>query len=420
MHKNILVGCSFFVGLLILKPTANVSAQEPAAGLPAWLQEKLDREVRRRGKKRKVTMLEGALTGQVKAKKKVESTQYEWGTYLTLDPGSQGAPMECYVFKDPNQPAKLLPTFSETTIAAVADANKATVDVREIQSVTVDHVDGRPYLLGQWLFTLKTEGGETAAGQAKVAAGLAGATTLSCTHSEIGYSSTFKSLFTELLASLEFTGEQQSPYYKELYMMSMAGQRVGFFQNQYELDADGDHQITLVESIALPLNSSTLSTSDGSTMEWVRPDGSLINSFSVDVENGEVTRNLSLDPIDEGNWKVEGTIQGKNYAATLEGVDVVQSNLAQIQVLRDVVADPQRQTGELVGWLPDADPGGLTRIAFSQNKDERSGTMQFGPLTMQIQIGKDGMMQSMDMDVGNGATATLERVWFDGEVQEID
>ncbi len=406
------------VAIGLAAPAPQAIAKETASELPAWLQESLSRETRRRGKKRTVSVLDGALETTVKSRSEITPENAEWGTYFTVDIGSGDANIECYVFSEPNEPAKLLNLMANQSMELIAQKNNSTLETKSVLSLSVDRVGAHPYMLVEWLYVLQTEGGEKRVGQSKVASAVIDQTVITCDHPELGYSDTFRQAFVDILTKAKVKNADSQAFFRELYFMEVQQQRVGFVRTRYALDADGDIQISASDAVAVAVDAATLATTDSYSAEWVRPDGTVINAYTNSVENGELTMELSFEPAEADGWIIDGEIQGKPFNTTLDGAARVESNLVQIQTIRDVIGSPERQTGTQVAWLPDANPAALTEIVFTQDGNDLKGTLGLGPMNMAVTLAKDGMLEEMNMDAG-GATVRMERVWFDGSVPEL-
>ncbi|MEN7342450.1 MAG: hypothetical protein AAAFM81_05875 [Pseudomonadota bacterium] len=394
-------------------------AQDGGSGLPEWLQKELDREVKRRGKSRSVELFDGMLSSTVKAKEKIESVAYDWGEGFLVNFGSKNTPAECYAYDGDSNSATLLSNIAEVGIQNVLEANGASLKSRTIQSVIVDHVGAQPIMALEWFLIIEKAEGEQLAAQTKAAVAVIDKTSVACIHTEMGYSKSFLQMFVEFVENASTSTDDISPYYQELYLVQLNDQAVGFAKMDYVRDEEGDSRIVSVESSAFAADRSTLSTSDGYSYEWSTPQGGLINAYSANVENGELTMQLDLSRDENDIWGVKGNIQGKEYATELPDVSTIESGLRQIQTVRDVIGDAERTEGDLIAWIPDADPAALTRVTFNQDEDNMSGTLSLGPLVMKTKIAGDGTISEMASDLG-GMTMTMTRVWSEGEVPPIE
>lgn len=220
------------------------------------------------------------------------------------------------------------------------------------------------------------------------------------------------------MCTIKSNTEQTQPFYQETQLISVSEQTIGFATTSYTIDEDGDTMMIYEESSALPADASTLATTDAFLAEWSRPDGTMINSVVSDIENGERTQRLTLEVDDAGVWLINGDIQGKSFTSELPDIVDMPSTTLQQQLVRDIVSDPDRTSGDIVAWVPDVDPGALSTFVFTQGDDARSGTASIGPLNIQMQLAADGLVNRMDAELA-GITLTSERVWFAGSVPEL-
>src|SRR5262249_2488707 len=63
----------------------------------------------------------------------------------------------------------------------------------------------------------------------------------------------------------------------------------------------------------------TLRAHDTVHVQWIRPDGSLINGAYMVTRDGEVEADLTLTPLDDGKWGVKGTFDGEKLDQPIAG-----------------------------------------------------------------------------------------------------
>ena len=103
-------------------------------------------------------------------------------------------------------------------------------------------------------------------------------------------------------------------------------------------DADGDTQVSNKSAMLLQRTPGQLIYQDVVDIQWVRPDGSLINALQVKAEQGRLSENLRLNPIEEGRWKAVGTLAGKDVE--FEMPQAPSSFVALAQARRQLMAAP--------------------------------------------------------------------------------
>ncbi len=421
---NILKPASISSCLLLLSVGFWLSYSTPAQGksdakLPKWLAEMMARETPEPGSTT-IKVLDDALQARMLAKLTAEPTTTEWGTYFEPDIGAD-VQVSCYAYDESHDTADLLQQFSDVSIEQLLEGNAATLSNKLIEVMTVGHVERFPYFLVQWFLVFESDKGRLV-GQVKVAVALMDDFSLACTHSDTGYQETFTNMFLSILETAQIAESAHAPDYRELLMTKLEDVPIGFLRSVYATDDEGDTSVTITDSDAYALNSNTLATSDSWSREWSRPDGSLINATSIEGENGEIKQNLAIQLNEEGNWAVEGTLQGKQFVAEIPGDSGILTIPAQNHAIKSVITDAEIRSAELPLWLPTANPGAVTTASFRQVDDaENTGTgiLTLGPVEFRAEFGDDGLMRHGTIDL-RGRVMTLDRVWYEGAVRALD
>jgi hypothetical protein len=131
-------------------------------------------------------------------------------------------------------------------------------------------------------------------------------------------------------------------------------------------DAEGDSKLVTTTSFAIRLAADTLRTEDIVHVQWVRPDGTLINGNHAVSENGQLETELQLTRADDGKWWVKGKFKGKALEQALAGEGWPASWIEISNQRRQAFGRPNVAGVELVSpmWLT-ADP---TRFLESRTK----------------------------------------------------
>ena len=167
----------------------------------------------------------------------------------------------------------------------------------------------------------------------------------------------------------------------------------------------------------MPVDGSTLRTSDTWLFAWSRPDGTLINQRAARSENGEVAMNLALDPREDGGWSVSGKLRGKDVDYAIDE-DAPVSELGQLLAVRALLGDAGTDTASLPMWVPTADPSQLLNAEVTidpRGRNEGFGQLNVGPIAILAQFESNGSLRYGTMEAGP-AKITLERIWTRGEL----
>ncbi len=407
---------SFLLGAIAL--TAPLSATQPepeGEELPAFLVEALARE----GELSEPQGFE-LLDGMVKltAPAKVLGREsYDGYDYVQLGVDSE-FPIECYVYDNEMNVAALLQELGDRFVTLLAEPFGGVL-WRQIQAMGGGLAAGVPYLAAEWWYTAGAEESPQV-GALKLATAGPQELGVVCSHGELGYRETFVAVVETLLGSLVRTrGAPSQPLFREVSLVTMQGLRVGYSETTIDVDDEGDFQYFTRQAMAIPVDETTLSATDSATSEWAGPDGLVINRTTVEAENGEITMNLSLLPLEADRWRVEGTFQGKELQASIAPSapsGALTGEFAILLAARDLLDKPRadRQPVVLRQWQPDADPTAPTEVAIRPADGERSFVLDLSGI--EVQVTTDEFGNPVRMEAVDGAML-IERVLHQGQAE---
>ena len=392
-------------------PSLAQTAEDPA-GWPAWLQQAMAEESLRI-RTRSVNVDDGRYKFKLAGKpEKPEAIDGGW--YLASDIKAE-SPLECYVFDDDMNLATLVVTLADLNIDATSNAN-GPVDNKSIYFLDAGAIDGVPYIALEWIYTVG-EAPNALVGFTKVRAAINNGLPQACSHNVLGYRETFARAFEKFVRSARHTRNSAQPYYVEVLQQNLGDQAVGVAWMTYTLDDDGDTEVRTMDSVLIPVDNSTISFTDSSTLSFSTPDGRLINEYTVLVENGELVTDLELGRGDDGNWSVSGTFQGKLIAQTIDGEFEPLSDLGQMRTAKELFAGDQA-TSTIDIWAPQIDPTQFLQASLSRDDGEIElrGKIVLGPMSMTAQFDMFGSILSSSMQMG-AAEFRIDRVWVHGTPQ---
>jgi hypothetical protein len=159
---------------------------------------------------------------------------------------------------------------------------------------------------------------------------------------------------------------------------------------------------------------------DSTHINWVRPDGSLINAVNTDVANGELENNLGLK-LNEGSWVVEGEIQGKAVKAKLPKNAQPGTWVAQARELRALMAAPDAVGREhtMNLWIaenPEKLTLAKTKLLARQGDKHFTARGEIGSIAADLVLeSASGMASAADLKIGP-VQIKLERVFVQGSL----
>lgn len=410
-RRNALLAAMLFV---ISQPIALAQEATGPETWPNWLQQEMAKESRK-SKKTRISVGDGFFESQLLGKSLGGPQAIEGGWYLSSDIGTP-TPLECWVFSTTVDPATMASNIAEVSMQSAAKQHGSLRD-RRILFIDAGAYDGAPFLALEWFYTVG-EAPEARAGLAKVRVAMRNGVTLACAHNLVGYRETFAKAFERFVRSAKFPGMTPSHQYEEVVVQKIGEQRIGVALTTYTKDKQGDTEILLIESALIPVDGSNLATSDTWHSSFSRPDGTLINQVSAKSENGELTMQLSLDPMDSGGWSVSGIFQGKQISEKISDTAQPMSDIGQKYAVQRLLADSESNDIKLDVWVPSADPTRFIQagVSLDQARPQKGfGTLTIGPLAIAGRFDAEGSLINGRMQVG-GAEISLERIWADGEL----
>ena len=329
------------------------------------------------------------------------------------------APIDCFVYDEELDLASSLDAFSKASFEAIGQA-LGKVDMQQIESVDAGVLAGGAYLSVDWMYRVATKEG-LRIGQVKHLAVSKAGHAIYCQHNEVGYAKSFRGVVEELVRNLDFAApDPKKPYYEEISIFSIQGKRVGVQHVGLTRDEAGDTRTDQRAFMLVPVDASHFQTSDVFGVEFVRPDGSLINMAHVESVNGELATRLDFDPDPEGGWKVHGTFQKKPLEARIASDAPVGSWLGDVLSLRRAIASG-KLGAEIVmmRWVPDADPTklveGRTTLKERVADDRYKADVSLAGIEGEMLADRAGFARSGSVDLGH-LEMRFERVFADGKL----
>ncbi len=406
--------------LAIMLPLPEARAQQPLDAWPDWVQESMQNEVAKLAFS-DVDMPDDALT--VKLPGKVTPPQaIEGGWYLSTDIGA-GVPIECYLIQGARDLATITHTMAQLSSDAVAAQHGEMVE-RQFHFVDSGEVAGLPFLALEWMYAIRNADGQILVGFTKTRAATKGQRTFVCVHNNLGYRDTFARLFDGFVVNAEVPDTTPTPYYEEIVKVDLNGIGSGIGYAAFYAPGTRDEgnltEIHIIEASLMPVDRSTMMTSDSTSISREDPTGTLASASDFTVENDEWARELHLarDPEKDNDWAVSGTSQGKEIAVTIDGSLEPAGVLRQLEMARDVFAEGATSVDAAV-WMPSIDPTTFmpTTMTRDDAETERQAQLQMGPIGYTGLFDEDGNMYEADISIGP-VTISIERIWSRGSLRE--
>lgn len=347
-----------------------------------------------------VATADGSVRARVAGRLVGELTRTPDHTWFgSFDIGAR-SPVQCHVFDEQQDPASTLVKMSENVLGATGTARK--IDRREILSVDAGHVGPHPYLGLDWIATI-----DGLSYQVKQKFATRGDRSLYCLHDETGYAQAFDRFFAGFVGSLEVE-EEDAPIYREVVVVSIGGQEVGYQATSVTRDADGDYRSHAHGATIIPAAADQAIASDDQQVEFSRADGTVINQVWTSSDGKDLTQ-FDLRRR-EGVWTVTGQMQGKpvseRFAAEL--TSGVQESRLIMRVARGELGEAR-----YARWLGTLSPGKpldhvMTKIGSA------SVRVAAGPVKVEVEVDERAPKRGV-LHVGR-LEMVMERVYVDGSL----
>jgi len=338
---------------------------------------------------------------------KLESDDKSYTANFTLGPQAAAS---CEILKDAFDVAAMIRETAQVTFSKFIEPKQGKIEYRGVENIDAGVAGATPFLSATWVYRVNDGKGARLGALRQYAASQAGHNVY-CALNDLGYTGTFDKVARALIESLKTRSDEVAPYYSEVSVASLSDRRIGYDSLELRRDKDGDTKAVETNVLLIAITPDTLRAQDAVNVDWVRPDGTLINSKHVIGSNGEVEMDLALRRGEGESWLVEGRFKGKDVKETIPGGSP-STWLSQTHMVRALLAktEPVGAEASATSWLA-SDPGRFTeetvKVLAAVNADTfsvrqtagsevldlvvdratgqaRQGTMQLGPETIKV------------------------------------
>ena len=326
----------------------------------------------------------------------------EGSHYGMFDIGTR-SPVGCHLFDEDKDPATLLALMSDRVFEEIGA--RSSLGQKAVYGVDAGNADRYPYLGVDWVATL--DGGGL---HLKQKFGNHGDRSLYCFHEDAGYAKTFETFFAGFLATLELPEEEAPTQYREISVMRIGGHEVGFEVSSVRRDEDGDYRADTQVALLVPSAVDAVQASDDYSIEYSRPDGSVINEVSISSSGADLTR-LNLQR-EDGVWAVRGEMQGKSISETFDAPEQLTSGIQEARHLQSLLRGEAEEL-RYWRWIGAARPEQPVEHVMRKTGD-RSATVEAGPVRLELEMDEMGPKLGT-MKIGR-FEMQMERVYVDGSL----
>lgn len=381
---------------------------------PQWLKDARAREGKKiatRALKSKDNWLSASVPAKVDGDIVKEGDSYS----ITFNIGGD-SPIYCEVVPTGFDMADMVRRTYKLTMKKV-DEIQGKVEAKNLEFTDAGAHGSVPYMQTRWLYRVN-DGKESRVGGFKQVAFEKHGHGVYCAHVDLGYVKTFDTVWRALAQTFEAAPVAAPPYYFDISAASLAGRKIGVVISRLERDADGDTKASQMTALFLPGGAGELRSQDALHIQWVRPDGVLINASHFVSQNGDLVTNLELKHAESG-WIVQGENQGKTLEAKLPADAQPGSWIEQATALRKILAtaNPAGAEHRIAMWLvidPTKLTDSITRMVAKKSAAEYTARASAGAINADLILDvKSGMLVSADFPMGP-QTVHVERVFESG------
>lgn len=389
LGKGFLSKCAASITLaLLISAPGHTTQLIPLDSFPKWFKDAAARNVDVK-KQSKIKIPELGIDGQVYGKASLNTTGDNFW-YFTIDIGTD-VPVECYVFTAFDGPSNSLYGVVRESLKSVETIYKKPITNTMNYSINVGVIDSAPYLSLDTFYSAG-EGSEMVSGVLKAMSALSGDNLQICLHNELGYEASFEKVYTSFVSAFE-QAQAKDEFYSVIYKLSINGMPMGFGSEKMSKDQDGDVYSAIASSMLVPVDASNVSRADSMASEWSTPDGNLINQNKYSVENGALSMQFDVSWVNDA-WNVEGQLQGKDVAFTLEHKESISSLYGSyLETVKLLQSDDE--SSEIYMWN-ELNPSAIQTVVSTKLKDRDDANIQtnYGPLVIESLSNEYGVPQS--------------------------
>jgi hypothetical protein len=384
--------------LLVAAALSGCATTQQTSKAPDFLQQALARETTL-SDQYSVAAEDGFFSANVAGSGQPKITPHE-GFYQVTVPMATETPVECFVYHDAMDSAATLSRLIDQPLSDMPKTQVLKIDAGAFGQV--------PYLYQEQLYLTE----QKLAGVLKGIVVPFQSSLLACLHDTVGYSETFQKIAASFANTLVLRDEpREELVYEEVLLWQLRDMNVGYTVNRAVPDVEGRIRSTVETAVLFPRSASETMAHDEYNVTHEESNGDLISGRYAEAENGEIKMLISLDRVEAGGYRVEGTFQGKEINAPLQAVSGVAGPYYQHREMVRAANPPSGEpramsvdayvpsanplqpirfdvnpTGGRVGGLPEYELlfSGLKATGVVDDKGQKYMTVKMGPMKLQL------------------------------------
>jgi hypothetical protein len=334
----------------------------------------------------------------------IESKQ---GTVAVRAPIGTESAVSCFLYSVPIDPGAALAKIIDGTTSA-------ELTVVEVTPPIVDLVGDAGMIRLSAFYSARTPQGP-AIGQLKLAVHARAESPALCIHDEVGYEQTFAQVASSLFESY-VREKAATPSYVEVSFSSVGGQALGVDRSVLRRDAKGRREESTCGTSLAVISPVRLVVEDRCSTRKVTADGYLEHGHWVVAERTQITRDITLERMPSGRYRLQGTHQGQPVSADLKpkspagiaGDDVVAAKLR---------SAPKQKAFELTldQYIPGLVPTALVEVHYSRAPGSDLVVQLVRGERATSKVDARGYPREAELPLDGGKTLLYRRVFEQGK-----
>jgi hypothetical protein len=329
------------------------------------------------------------------------------GKALQIDiPIGTKLPVSCVLRPDAPAPGSLL-------VSLVQNVQKQFTP-NEIGVLDVGVVGATPYHFAEVEYRVEQDG-KPLLGSFKVASLQRDDTTVVCFHDEPGYRGAFKKIvedfartFTRAHASVGQSVES------EVETAKIGQVPVGYSVSRTFLAQGGGKMEVSRLSMVVKRSPTDLSSTDSTTTKLSGKDGVVSEIRVIEVEGGEVAKDLVMTKKAAGKYGVKGTVSGKDVKGDFTAAPPIVSDAREHDEVRTkLLSGPKLKELSLTSYSPGVDPLASTTDVWRSTEAPNVFDTTMGGMKAKVTVDETGHATKALLSLG-AMDMTIERVFFEG------
>jgi hypothetical protein len=330
------------------------------------------------------------------------------GKALQIDiPIGTKLPVSCVIRPDAPAPGLML-------VSLIQNVQKQFTP-NEIGQLDVGVVGSTPYHFAEVEYRVDQDG-KPLLGSFKVASVQRDETTVVCFHDEPGYRGAFRKVvediaksFTRAHAAVDETVET------EVETAKIGQMPVGYSVSRTYQAANGGHMEVNRLSMVIRRSATDVSSTDSTTTRLSGKDGVVTEIRVIEVEGGELGKDLVVTKKGAGKYSVKGTISGKDVKGDFHATPQILSDARERDEVRTkLLSGPKLKELSLSGYAPGIDPLAASTDVWRATDAPNVFDTTTGGMKARITVDETGHTTKGVFSLG-AMDMTIDRVFLEGK-----